>query len=133
MAGILTLVNRIKMPPDLLTAVVAMYAEQPPDERVSLEARSIRLLEFLDRKSLKGPDLLLAIDFRLIALARLMESHDVRAWVMTGEPAGPSSVHADPIRAAAAEPVIETANQPTFDPDSFRARVLKSSTARGNA
>lgn len=91
----------------------------------------------LDLKGLgakKRADLVLAIDFRLTALARLLQAHQVRGWTLPANDEGTDFIHRDLLCAAAEEPVIEDSDgQAGFDPESFRARVLRLSEAKGEA
>ena len=133
MSEILDRINRIDVPPELLTEMIEMHADLPDEERSNVAAVAARLGELLERKGLAVSDLAVAIDRRIRALARLMATDGARGWIMAGEPTGPSYIHAVLVQVAADEPLIEIAHEPGFDPFSFWARVLRISTARGTA
>ena len=136
MTDVLNRVNQTELAAELLKDAAEMHARLPADDHRSFEGRAISLFKMLDRKGLSAQraDLALAIDFRLTALARLMQDRQVRGWTLPAGQAGADFVHPNLIRAAAEEPVIEDANgQPAFDPESFRNRVLLLTGTRGEA
>jgi hypothetical protein len=133
---VLNRINRTQAPAELLGEAIEMHADLPAEDRRAFEVRSIRIFEMLDRKGFgkKCADLVLAIDYRLTALARLLQEHQVRGWTLPAGDQGADFVHRDLVRAAAEEPVIEDENgYAAFNPESFQARVLRLTTARGQA
>jgi hypothetical protein len=66
-------------------------------------------------------------------LARLQKDQVLRGWTMPGTEAGMDYIHADLLKAAAEEPLIERRGQAVFDVRSFRDRVLANAQVRGNA
>ena len=136
MPGFLENVNRTTVSAELLGEVLNMHAAMPAEDRAVFEARAVRLFELLDRKGF-GKDrgaLAVAIDFRLTALARLQKDEALRGWSMPGGEPGMDYIHADLVKAAAEEPVIEdAAGQAAFDAESFRRRVLANAKTRGRA
>jgi len=76
-------------------------------------------------------DLLMAIQFRLEALARLQDQPSYRAWPMNSTTPGMQYVHADIVAAAANAPLLMTGRVASFEPQSFFKLVLESSEARG--
>ena len=128
--------NRTKVSAELLGEVVEMHAKLPPEDRRDHTVRMIRLFQMLDDKGLQDEraDLSLAIDFRLTALAHLLAAHEAHGWTLPGTEAGMELMHPSLVRGAAEEPLIEDANQqPAFDPDSFRRRVLSVTDTDGSA
>ena len=131
-------INREEVTPELLGEVLALYARMEPEDRRVFEARMFRLFELLRERRLGGAesDLAIAIEFRLEALAALQGDHALSAWTLPGRQGGDGAdyVHADLVKAAAEEPLIETGTgRPRFDLASFRERVLASAGPRGNA
>jgi len=113
-----------------------MHAAMPAEDRGVFEARAIRLFKLLERKGLgdNRATLAMAIDFRLQALARLQKDSVLRGWSIPGAEPGLEYIHADVLKAAAQEPIIEDeAKQAAFDAESFRHRVLANAEARGRA
>ena len=136
MSPYLNRVNRIKVSGELLSEVVMMHADMPPEDRPVYEARMFRLFELLDEKGLnkKRAELATAIDFRLTALAKLHDDFVLRAWTMPGEKEGMDYVHATLLEAVAEEPLVEDGEgQVSFDTESFRRRVLANSEVKGSA
>lgn len=129
-------INRTAVAPELLGEVLEMHAAMPAADRGVFEARAIQLFQLLDQKA-PGQDraaLAIAIDFRLTALARLQRDEPLRGWTLPGNELGMQVIHADLVKAAANEPLIENlAGEAAFDADSFRRRVLANAEARGNA
>ena len=90
----------------------------------------IRLFELLAEKGHddeeQHADLPLAIQFRLTALARPVRAFEVRGWTLPGGERGLEYVHPNVVRAAAEEPLIETArDQAGFDSEAFRSRLFR--------
>ncbi len=130
-------VNRTKVVPELLLDVIKAHSEVPAEDRPVLEARIFRISQLLSGRGLKGRrhnDVLLAIQFRLEALARLIEADATRGWTMPGLESGVTSIDIDLLTAAAQEPLIEGPDgHAAFDADSFQKRVLKISETNGQA
>jgi len=138
MSDYLKRVSRTKITPALLLDVIRMHSEMPVEDRPVLEARMVRIFQLLDEKGVKGnqrADMSIAIQFRLEALARLIQTDATRGWTMPGkEEVGATSIDTDLLTAAALERLIEGPDgQAAFDPDSFQKRVLHISEVRGNA
>jgi len=127
--------NRTRVTPELLCDVIKAHSEMPAEDRPVLEARMIRIFQLLDEKAPKGNrgDLSIAIEFRLEALARLIEADATRGWTMPGAE-GATSIDLDLLTAAAREKLIEGPDgHAAFDPDSFQQRVLRLTEAQGQA
>ena len=127
MSNYLRKVNKTKVDPALLGEVMEMHANMPAEDRTSFEARTFRIIEMLNARGLQAEraTMLLAIDFRLTALARLIDARGGRGFTRPGSEVGMDWVHADLVRCAAEEPIIEDeAKQPAFDPDRFEQRLL---------
>jgi hypothetical protein len=112
-----------------------MHGAVPAEDRPVFEARAIQIFELLERKKLKDQDALaVAINFRLEALARLCRDGALRGWCLPGDEPGAEFIHADALKAAAQEPLIEdAAGQVAFDADSFQRRILANAKSRGQA
>jgi hypothetical protein len=122
--------------PELLTASMEAIGELPADQRGSFEGRAFRLFRLLEERNEAQEAALtaFAIQLRLEALARLHDDRGLRAWTLPGDAEGADYIHADVVAAAAVEPLLEIDDHTVgFDPDSFRARVLADSAARGHA
>ena len=137
MSSFLEKANRTKVTAELLGEVMQMHAEMRPEERGVFEARAIAVFQLLTDKGFKGrrhSDLAMAIDFRLQALSRLIEADRTRGWTLPGGADGRSYLHADLLKAAAREPIIENADkQASFNPDSFSRRLMELTQAKGQA
>jgi len=129
-------INATKVPVDLLGEVMVMCAAMRPAERDQFEARAARVLDLLATKGF-GKDcglLAMAITIRLMALDAVLGDREVRGWVLTSSEPGITYVHADLLKAAAEEPVVEgPEGRPIFIAESFRQRVLELAVSRGRA
>ena len=126
--------NKTKVEPELMEDILKAVAELPADDR-DFEGTTIEIvkrvgaLELTDRK--RG-DLAMAINFRLMALARLMEHGGGRGWTAPGKD-GCTFVHDELVRTAAEEPMIEVDGELQFDGDSFHRRLLALAAMHGEA
>jgi hypothetical protein len=76
--------------------------------------------------------LVLAINFRLTALARLVQGDHVKGWTLADREEGVTLLHADVLSAAAKEALIEDPdNAVAFDANGFVRRVLHVAQPRG--
>lgn len=136
-SSFLAQVNRTKVPADVLALMLERHADMEADRRGVFESRAFELFELLKERGYSGKrhsDLALAITFRLEALARIVAGDEARGWTLPGTERGQTFVHADLLRAAVEEPLIEgTEHRVTFNPDSFRERVLRHAKAEGRA
>jgi hypothetical protein len=137
MSDMLKRANRTPVSPNLLGAVMEMHADMPPEDRASFEGRAVRMFGLLEDRGISGrrmADLSVAIEFRMTALAQLVKGDGARGWTMAGNEEGLTFLHADVLKVAAKEPLIEnTERQPAFDADSFTRHLLRVSEARGRA
>lgn len=129
-------VNTTQVSPELLGQVMTMYAELDAKDRRVQEVRMFRLFDLLKENGLKGrrhADVATAVEFRLEALAGLLQQRDVRGWTLPAEE-GAEYVHFDLLRVAATQPMIEsTKNRVAFEPELFRMRVLELAEPKGTA
>lgn len=135
MSDYLDKVNRILISADLLGEVVDMLHAPPTEEGSASGSRSARLFELLERRGLSdAADIVaVAIDLRITALLRLQSLGALRGWMSPGD-LGVDLAHPDLLRAAAAEPLIETADgEAGFDAASFRLRLLAGAAVSGRA
>jgi hypothetical protein len=114
-----------------------LHATMAPEDRPLFEASAFQLFEFLKRKGFTGrrhSDLALAINFRLTALAGLIQGDHVKGWTLLGQEEGLIHLHADVLKAAAKEPLIENLDGAVaFDVGSFTHRILRIAQAKGRA
>lgn len=136
--NIIDRINRTQMPVELLIEANEAHAELSKEDRRDSVARTVAFIKMLDEKDYsdkRRQDLLLGIEFRLTALARLelAEYPEGKAWSLPGDEKGLVYAHEDLFKAAAAEPIIEMDDQPGFDRDSFFRRLLSLTEQHGNA
>lgn len=128
MSEFLDRINRTKVPPDLLAEIMARYAAMAPSQRGSFEARALELVQLLDAKGFgeeRKSDLLLAIQFRMEALAHCALDSAAQGWTLPGMESGQVLLHADLIQAAAEVPLTEDhLKRVVFDYASLRERTL---------
>jgi hypothetical protein len=118
----------------LLGAAVEAIARLPERDRNNTASRVVALLRMMDAHkvpSANRSDLLMGIQFRLEALARLQDQSSYRAWSIKNGTSGRYYVHADLVAAAASAPLLMTGLVASFEPKSFFERVLEISEARG--
>ena len=120
-------VNRTQVDAKLLEAVLARLAEQPAEARPFFEARTFGIFALLSERGWRGKrlgTLAIAIEFRLAALSRLLNAEGGRGFTSHGDATGAALLHADLVRCAAEEPLIDQDDQPTFAIESFERRLL---------
>ena len=127
--------NRTPVPPELLVEAIELFAEMPCEEQSVLDLRTLRLVELLRTKGFSGrrhADLVVAIIFRSSALAHLVRCEPVNGWIVSAEQRGITRLHAELIRAAAEEALIEDPDSvATFDLRSFSRRILDLAQPQG--
>ena len=135
--SVLKRLNRTPVSSALLGEAMELHSNMPVHDRPVFEARAFELFRFLTEKGFKDrrlADLALAINFRLTALAHLVKGDGARGWTLPGETEGLSYLHADVLKAAAKEPMLEDAEgQASFDRTAFAQHVLRLASARGQA
>lgn len=121
-------INRTKVPPDLLAEIMERYAGLAPSQRGSFEARAFELMRLLDAKGIseeRKTDLLLAIQFRMEALAHCALDSAAQGWIMPGMETGQVLLHPELIKAAAEMPLVEDhLKRVVFDYASLKERAL---------
>lgn len=136
MSSFIRRVNKTKVEPKLLAEMMEMHAGMSAEDRPVFEARAFRMFELLDEHGFRGKrraELSLALDFRLTALARLTDAQGGRGFTRPGSEKGMDWVHADLVRCAAEEPLVERDDQPMFDIESFQRRLLTITEMQGEA
>ena len=133
--------NQTLVPPELLVeAIELLLVEMSFEERSVFDDSVLRLIDFLKAKGFSGrrhADLVVAIIFRASALAHLVHCDPLKGWVSAGgEEQGVIRLHAEVLRAAAEEPLVEDAAGATaaiFNVRSFMRRILLLAQAQGRA
>ena len=101
-----------------------------------LDVRTVRLIDFLRDKGFSGKhhaDLVVAITFRYFALAQLVCCDPLKEWI-TAQKQGMSRLHAEIIRAAAEEALVEEPDSAAaFEVSSFVRRILLLAQPQGRA
>jgi hypothetical protein len=126
--------NETKVDPQLMGEILEAVADLPADDR-DFEGTTIEIVKRvheLDLPDEQRGDLAMAINFRLMALARKMEKGGGRGSTAPGKE-GCTFVHEELVQAAAEEPMIEVESQITFDPESFHRRLLALAEPHGEA
>src|SRR5260370_33052360 len=101
-------INAIEVTAELLGEVMDMYAAMPPDERLIFEMRAMRVLQlFAKQHDANRGMVAMTITIRLMALDAVLEDDQLQGWVLPGPEPGLTFVHADLLKAAAEEPLIE--------------------------
>jgi hypothetical protein len=126
--------NKTKVDPELIGEVLKAVDGLAPEDR-DFEGTTITIIRLVSELGLperERMDLSLAINFRMMALARLMEKGGGRGWTFPGGE-GCTYLHEELIRAAAEEPMILVNDEVTFDADSFHRRLLALAEMHGEA
>ena len=135
--GVLDRANRTRVPPELLVEAIELFTEMPREEQSVFDVRTPRLVDFLRAKGFSGrhhADLVVAIIFRSYALAHLVRCEPVNGWIISAEERGMTQLHAEVIRAAAEEALVEDPDSvATFDVRSFARRILHLAQPQGRA
>ena len=131
-------VNSTLIEPDLLIEANRVHVELPVEDRQDMTAWTIEFCKILDEYDVsekRRHNLLLAINFRLEALAHLENENHTESggWIMSGDTEGKTFAHEDLFRAAAATPLIEVDGRAGFNPQSFFQCLLRLSEERGSA
>jgi hypothetical protein len=109
--------NTTKVTPELLGAVMVMYASLSPEERI-FEARAKRVIDLLHDRG-HGTNcgfLAMAITIRLMALDVILKDHEVQGWTLPGGGPDVTYVPSYLLKVAAEAPLVEGPNgQPIFD------------------
>jgi hypothetical protein len=130
-------VNRTPVSSTILGEAMERHSNMPVEDRGMFEAIAFEMFRYLTEKGFEGnrlSDLAVAINFRLTALARLVQGDQVRGWTLPGDTDGLTYLHADVLKAAAKEPLTEDdKGQAVFDGPAFAQHVLRVSAARGRA
>lgn len=136
--SLLKKVNRTQIDASLLVEANAAHADLPEKDRQDVTATGLAFIKLLHAKSL--PDkrrraLLLAIQFRLEALARLeVHKHvELGGWTIPSREEGMVFASQELFEAAAQEPLVEIDGEARFNKESFCMRLLALSKEHGNA
>ena len=134
--SVLERANRTPVPPELLIEAMELFAGMSFEERSVLDIRTSRLIDFLRAKGFSGEhhaDLVVAITFRYFALAQLVCRDLLKYWI-TAQEQGMTRLHAEIIRAAAEEALVEeTDSAAAFEVSSFVRRILLVAQTQGRA
>lgn len=135
--GILEKANRTQVSPELLGEAMEIYANMPPEDRSVLDARLIRVFDFLRAKGFTGrreADLAAAVNFRLTALARIVQSSLIQGRTLSDR-GNPIPEQADVlVEAAAKETLVEDDDGcVAFDAGSFERRIVQLARSRRQA
>ena len=129
--------NETAITPELLGAVSEMHLALPANEATDMASCVGHIFGLLTEKGYTQDEcdlLSLAIYYRMVALAELIERGDTRGWTLPDAKPGAHSLDANLVQAAAEEPLIEGADgHPAFDKKNLQQRVLRIAGARGKA
>lgn len=114
-------IKRYELDPELLMGTLEAIADMEPEDRKSFEGRTITIIRFVHERDVSDgdrPDAAMAINFRLMALAKL----DLPAFVADRKD-GPDLLHEDVLRCAAQEPLVRDGEDLSFDRRHFTKRL----------
>jgi len=129
--------NQTPVSPELFVEAMEVLVEMPPEGRSVFDVRTLRLVDFLRAKGFSGrhhADLVVAITFRSFALAHLVQSDPVKGWIISADERGMTRLHAEIVRAAAEEALVEDPDSAVvFDVRSFTPHLLFVAQPQGRA
>ena len=100
-----------------------------PEERRDWEGRMFLLAKRFPRQHYRA----MAADYRLTAMSELIAKNILPLGVLPQAPDGSHMVGEAVFEAAALEPLLLRGNEPFFEPESFRQRVLELAETDGKA
>ena len=132
--SVLERANQTPVSPELFVEAMELFVEMPPEDRSVFD---VRLVDFLRAKGFSGrhhADLVVAITFRSFALAHLVQSDPVKGWIISADEQGMTRLHAEIVRAAAGEALVEDSDSAVaFDVRSFAPHLLIVAQPQGRA
>lgn len=133
---VLDIANSTPIDGDLLAEVYTSEASMSPEEHKTPGLRRDRLVKLLQRQGVDGDRLralVASIEFRQVALDRLIQDGDAPGFAGPATREGMSRVHRDLFRCACEEPLARIGEEVRFDPASFQRRLLTFTDVQGNA
>lgn len=129
---------RIKVHPDLMRKAMRAHAEMAPEDRRDLTMQmlsTIKIVEKLRRvKSRDRSALSHALHLRMMALARLNDRPEMRAYSLEGKEKGCLLIHDDVVVAASKAPLVQVDDYTVaFDEDAFFQILLRDGRHDGSA
>jgi len=130
MSKLLKEANAVKVDPELMETILEEVANRRAEDRdfVGTSILIARLVSELGLPERERLDMGVAVNFRFLALARLMDEGGGRGWTIPVREEGYTL-----IPNAAEEPMIEVGEEVRFDPESFQRRVLALAEMQGEA
>ena len=125
---VLERVNRISVTKKEILQFITELAKQEAGDR-DFEGRTF----LLARLHHGDPDKALSIEFRMEALARLLDGAEPEAWTLPPLPDGAVPTSEPVFAAAAVQQLIEVDGRPGFERGSFFDKVLELASVDGNA
>lgn len=131
---LLARVNKTKVDPELMGRAMESFGDLSREERdfEGCTIQIVKLVAALDLAERDRMDLVLAINFRLTALCRLLDAGGGRGWTAPGSD-GCSYIHGELMQCAAEEPLIDVDGELSFNLESFHNRLLGLAEAHGHA
>jgi len=116
--------------------VTILWASLSSDDWKDFDGRLAHVVDLVSKKGFgeAAPMLAMAVALRLMALDAMVVDPANRGWLVAGPRDGITYIHGDLVKAAAEEILLEgPRGEPTFEPESFRARLMKLAAVRGQA
>ena len=128
-------INVLDVPPALLGEVMIMWAALPAEVWRDFDKRLEHVLELVSRydHTTDAPMRAMAVALRVMALDTIIEDPANRGWLV-GSGDGIKFVRADLVNIAASEPLRPgPQGHPAFNRQTFQARLMEVTVARGRA
>ncbi|MCA8908685.1 MAG: hypothetical protein KDA64_12475 [Rhodospirillaceae bacterium] len=136
--SVLDRANKVALSGDDMVEALGVVNDLPPEDRRSMQARTVRLLQHFEGTGRPGfynaGEVVMAIEFRFWALAKLhlTEHRGLAGWILpTGDRF--DYVKDELLSVAATEPLVEIDGRVAFDAESFIDHLLAISEEHGRA
>lgn len=135
MRKMLKQINAAPLTPELMQSAMEAIADLPAEDRRDMTARMLAVIRVLNDQlpERDGPAVGMAINFRLMALARMMSSEALPGFRLPAHADGPDLLHEDAVRAAVEVPLRLKGEDLVFDPVEFRDHLLAIASPAGKA
>ncbi len=112
---------------DLRRATDEVHRLKPKDR--NWEGRLFAMVRLFEGEPMKG----LAVEHRLVAMSRMIESDVLPGWVLPKQDDSSVAVAGPVWEATASEPLVFGEGEPAFDQEAFLSRVLSLAETEGHA
>lgn len=120
--GVIDAANKAPLTVKLFEELLAEVDSLPAEDRADMTARTLAMIRYLKDARVSDEDrasILISVQFRMIALARLHDEPAFGAWSLKARKSGPDYIHRTLIETAATHPLIERNGDAALMPTAF--------------